>query len=44
LKEQHQEKRPWEDLDYRTSSKSLDTQELTVIQQWKEWLATNADG
>jgi len=26
-------KRPWEDLDYNTYSKSPETQELTVIQQ-----------
>jgi len=26
-------KRPWEDLDYSTKSRSPETQELTVIQQ-----------
>jgi len=44
LKEQYPEKRPWEDLDYNIYSKSPETQELTVIQQWKEWLATIPDG
>ena len=37
-------KRPWEDPDYNAKSKSPKTQELTVIQQWKEWLATIPDG
>jgi len=38
-----EEKYP-EDLDYNTYSKSPEMQELTVIQQWKEWLATIPDG
>jgi hypothetical protein len=44
LKEQYPEKRLWEDLDYNTSSESPETQQLTVIQQWKECLATIPDG
>jgi len=44
LKEQYPEKRSWEDLDYNTESKSPETQELTVIQQCKEWLATIPHG
>jgi hypothetical protein len=35
---------PWEDLDCDTYSKSPGTQQLTVIQQWKERLATVVDG
>ena len=35
---------PWEDLDCSTYSKSPETQQLTVIERWKEWLATVADG
>ena len=31
-------------LDYSTYRKSPETKELTVIQQLKEWLATNLDG
>jgi hypothetical protein len=37
-------KRPWEDLDYNTWSKSPETQQLTVVQQWRERLATIPDG
>jgi hypothetical protein len=44
LKEQYLEKWLWEDLDYSTYSKSPETEELTVIQQCKEWLATISDG
>jgi hypothetical protein len=40
LKEKYPEKRPWEDL----GCKSPETQELTVVQQWKEWLAAIPDG
>jgi hypothetical protein len=43
LKKQYPEKRPWEGLYYNTYSKSPETQQLTVIQQWKEWLATVPD-
>jgi hypothetical protein len=35
---------PWEDLDCSTESKSPETQQVTVIQQCKEWNATNPDG
>jgi hypothetical protein len=38
------EERLWEDLDHNTLSKSPGTQELTVIQQCKEWLAAIPDG
>ena len=31
-------------LDYSTYRKSPETKELAVIQQLKEWLATNIDG
>jgi len=44
LKEQYLEKRPREGLDCNTYSKSTETEQLTVIQRWKEWLATVADG
>jgi len=44
LKEQYLEKRQWEDLDYNTYRESPGTQQLTVIQQLKKWLATIADG
>jgi len=44
LKEQYPERSPWEDLDYNTSSKSPEKQELTVINQRKEWLAKISDG
>ena len=33
----------WEDHDCSTYSKSTETQQLTAIQQWKEWLVTVAD-
>jgi hypothetical protein len=32
-------KRPWEDLEYSTYSKSPDTQQLTVIQQLRNWFS-----
>lgn len=38
------EKRLWEDLDYSIEGKSPETQELTVLLQWKEFLAINPDG
>jgi hypothetical protein len=44
LKEQYREKRPQEDLDCSTQSKSPATQQLTVVQQCKEWLATVTGG
>ena len=34
------EKRQWEDLD----RKAPETQQLTVVQQWKECIPTNLDG
>jgi hypothetical protein len=37
-------KKAWKDLDYSTYSKLPDTQELTIIHQRKEWLATDLDG
>jgi hypothetical protein len=44
LKEQYLEKRSWENVDCDTQGKSPETQQLTVVQQRKEWLATNPDG
>ena len=35
---------PLEDLNYNSYCKSLETQQLTVIRQWREWIATIADG
>jgi len=35
---------PWEDLDCSTYIKSPETQQLTVIEEWKKWLTTNLDG
>jgi hypothetical protein len=37
------ENRTLEDLDYSSRSKSPETQELTVVQQRKEWLLTVPD-
>jgi hypothetical protein len=36
--------RPREDFEYNTESRSPETQELTVIQHWKERLTTNPVG
>jgi len=45
LKEQYLEKKKaWEELDCSTYSKWTETQQLTGIQQWKEWLAKFPDG
>jgi hypothetical protein len=44
LKEQYPEKGQWENLDDNTYSKSTETQQLTVVQQGKERLATVTDG
>jgi hypothetical protein len=41
---QYPEKWLWEDVDCSTYSKSPETQQLTVVQRWKEWLATVTDG
>ena len=35
---------PLEDLDSNSYSKSLETQKLTIIKQWREWFLTIADG
>jgi hypothetical protein len=43
LKGQYLGKGPWEDLVYKTKT-SREKQQLTVIQQWREWLATVPDG
>jgi hypothetical protein len=44
LKEQYLEKEQWEDNDCSTYSNSTETQQLTVIERWKVWLVTVADG